>query len=181
VESAAVLPFAAWESFYVIIGSSAAALTGLQFVVVTLGAERNAIGTGGATEAYATPTVVHFCAVLMVSAILSTPWPAVWAAAVALGACGVAGFIYVGVVIARSLRQTDYRPVLEDWIWHSVFPAIAYAMLVAGAATLPWHPTRSLFAIASASLILLFTGIHNAWDGVVYIAFTRREASDSQK
>jgi len=34
-----VSAFSAWETFYVIIGSSAAALTGLQFVVVTLGAE----------------------------------------------------------------------------------------------------------------------------------------------
>ena len=39
MEPAAVSPFAAWENFYVIVGSSAAALTGLQFVVVTLGAE----------------------------------------------------------------------------------------------------------------------------------------------
>src|SRR5947208_3307375 len=36
VEPAAVSPFAAWENFYVIVGSSAAALTGLQFVVVVL-------------------------------------------------------------------------------------------------------------------------------------------------
>jgi hypothetical protein len=32
-------PFGAWESFYVIVGSSAAALTGLQFVVITLSAQ----------------------------------------------------------------------------------------------------------------------------------------------
>jgi hypothetical protein len=53
-------PFAAWESFYVIVGSSAGALTGLQFVVITLGAEKKALGDGGTTRAFATPTVVHF-------------------------------------------------------------------------------------------------------------------------
>ena len=37
MEPTAVSLRAAWESFYVIIGSSAAALTGLQFVVIVLG------------------------------------------------------------------------------------------------------------------------------------------------
>ncbi len=36
---AGTLPLRAWETFYVIVGSSAAALTGLQFVVIALIAE----------------------------------------------------------------------------------------------------------------------------------------------
>ena len=174
-------PFAAWESFYVIIGSSAAALTGLQFVVITLGAERRALGDGGTTRAFGTPTVVHFCAVLLVSAILSAPWPAVFGAAVALAGCGVGGVIYVVIVISHTRRQAQYRPVLEDWLWHCVFPLIAYSTLVAAAATLPRIPTPSLFAIAVTSLLLLFSGIHNAWDAVIYIAFTSRGTSDEQR
>src|SRR2546425_645622 len=62
VEPTALSPFSAWESFYVIIVSSAAALTGLQFVVVVLGAEARSIGPE--VGAFGTPTVVHFCAVL---------------------------------------------------------------------------------------------------------------------
>jgi hypothetical protein len=174
-------PFVPWESFYVIIGSSAAALTGLQFVVIVLGAEMRGLGSGGVTRAFATPTVVHFCAVLLVAAILSAPWPGVFAAAVALAGCGVAGIIYVALVISHAWRQTDYRPVLEDWLWHCLFPLIAYATLFAAAATLPRIPTRSLFAIGAASLLLLFTGIHNAWDAVIYIAVTSRRPSDEQK
>jgi hypothetical protein len=54
-------PLGAWESFYVIVGSSAAALTGLQFVVIVLGAEVNALGLP-TTRAFGTPTIVHFCA-----------------------------------------------------------------------------------------------------------------------
>lgn len=173
-------PFAAWENFYVIIGSSAAALTGLQFVVITLGAEKRA-GDSGTTRAFGTPTIVHFCAVLLVAAILSAPWPAVSGPAVALAACGVAGVIYVVIVISHTRRQTLYRPVLEDWLWHCVFPLIAYSTLVVAAATLPWIPTSSLFVIASTSLLLLFSGIHNAWDAVTYIAFTSRGTSDEQE
>src|SRR3989442_9977157 len=73
VESTALAPFAGWENFYVIIGSSAAALTGLQFVVIVLGAEARSV-RGPELGAFGTPTVVHFCAVLLVSAILSVPW-----------------------------------------------------------------------------------------------------------
>jgi len=163
-------PFAAWESFHVIIGSSAAALTGLQFVVIVLGAERKALGTAAVTRAFATPTVVHFCAVLLVAAILNAPWPAVLGAAIALAGSGIAGIMYVAVVISHTRRQTEYQPVLEDWLWHSGFPLMAYVTLLAAGAALPSKPTPSLFAIGSASLILLFTGIHNAWDAVVYIA-----------
>ena len=67
------MSYAAWESFYVIIGSSAAALTGLQFVVIVLGAEISVGGNENATRAFGTPTIVHFCAVLLNSAIPSAP------------------------------------------------------------------------------------------------------------
>jgi hypothetical protein len=73
--------FGEWESFYVIVGSSAAALTGLQFVVVVLGAEAHAL-SGTTMRAFGTPTVVHFCAALLVSAILSAPWHTVTSAAI---------------------------------------------------------------------------------------------------
>src|SRR5882724_7955881 len=87
-------PFSAWESFYVIIGSSAAALTGLQFVVVVLGAEARSIGPE--VGAFGTPTVVHFCAVLLMSAILSVPWRAVSHAGLSLAAVGVANRVHGG-------------------------------------------------------------------------------------
>src|SRR2546422_6513449 len=91
-------PFSAWESFYVIIGSSAAALTGLQFVVVVLGAEARSLGPE--VGAFGTPTVVHFCAVLLMSAILSVPFRTVSHAGLALSAVGVAG----GVCLGGGLR-----------------------------------------------------------------------------
>ena len=161
-------PFSAWESFYVIIGSSAAALTGLQFVVVVLGAEARSIGPE--VGAFGTPTVVHFCAVLLMSAILSVPWRAVSHAGLSLAAVGVAGIVYMAVVIRRARRQTRYVPVLEDWLWHCAFPLIAYVTLLAAALMLRRDPPRSLLVIGVSALLLLFIGIHNAWDAVTYIA-----------
>ena len=65
---------AGWENFYAIVGSSAGALIGLQFVVITLIADRPiASGQAQAGSAFATPTIVHFGAVRL-SAVLSAPW-----------------------------------------------------------------------------------------------------------
>jgi len=167
------LPLAGWENFYVIVGSSAAALTGLQFVVVTLIADKEA--RTGTTElrAFATPTVVHFCAALLISAIASAPWQELSGPAVALVICGVLGVIYAGMIIRRARRATNYKAVLEDWIWHAALPLLAYAALLVAALALPHRPAGSLFVIAAAALLLLLVGIHNAWDGVTYIAIER--------
>src|SRR5205809_871744 len=93
--------FLPWESFYVIVGSSAGALTGLQFVVIALGSESRNLGTEHEINAFAT-----------------------------------------------------------------LF--------------LPNHPAPSLFIIAASALLLLFTGIHNAWDAVIFLALARRAKSNQE-
>jgi hypothetical protein len=159
-----------WSNFYVITGSSAAALTGLMFVVITLMAD-NASGTSDEGIAtFSTPTVVHFCAALLVSAILSAPWPSLVHPAVLLGLAGLFGTAYVFHVIARTRRFIVYRPGIEDWFWYTMLPLIAYLAIVAGAMLLPSIPTYALFALAAADMLLIFVGIHNAWDVVTYIA-----------
>lgn len=173
-----VLPFSAWESFYVIVGSSAAALTGLQFVVIVLGAELNTGSTNAVTRAFGTPTIVHFCAVLLLAATLSAPWPGVASAGMGLAVCGALGFAYGLLVIRHARHQTDYKMVLEDWIWHCSLPLVGYATLFGAAITLQQHMQASLFVIAGTSLLLLFVGIHNAWDAVTYIAIDRRRQRD---
>lgn len=165
----ALSPLAAWESFYVIVGSSAAALTGLQFVVIVLGAEVNALAAP-TTRAFGTPTIVHFCAVLLVSAILSAPWHALSGVAIAIGACGIVGVVYGILVVRHARRQTDYLPVFEDWPWHGVLPLVAYLALLASAVALQRHATTSLFVVGASAVLLLFVGIHNAWDAVTYLA-----------
>ena len=165
----------AWNAFYAVVGAAAAALTGLQFVATALGAEVRGFGDGGATSAFGTPTVAHFCAVLFISAGLSAPWPSLPTAASALGACALAGFLYTLLVLRRARRQTDYAPVLEDWIWHSVLPLAAYAALGGGAIALRYEPALSLFVGGAGTLLLLLVGIHNAWDSVTYIARRRRQ------
>lgn len=160
---------AGWESFYVIVGSSAAALTGLQFVVVALINDAPMQPTEETIGAFSTPTIVHFVMALLTSAVLSAPWQVLWHVGAALATCGVGGLVYAVLVIRRSRRQQDYRPVLEDWIWHAILPAVAYAALAIAGALLAAHPTPALFWVGGVSLLLLFIGIHNAWDTVTYI------------
>lgn len=165
---------AAWENFYVIIGSSAAALTGLQFVVIVLGVQVDTLGDGSGTRAFGTPTVVHFCVALLIAAIVSAPWPTLVSVAVALSLCGGIGFVYMLLVTWHARQQTQYRPVLEDWVWHVVLPLLAYITLLAAALLLWRYPMLALFAIGGTALLLLFVGIHNAWDTVTYMALHRR-------
>jgi hypothetical protein len=69
--------------------------------------------------------------------------------------------------------------VLEDWLWHCTLPVVGYATLLTAALRLPGHPVQSLFVIAATALLLLFVGIHNAWDAVTYIAIARRQKPET--
>jgi hypothetical protein len=162
-----------WANFYVITGSAAAALTGLQFVVIVLGAQLNH-GSYEANRAFGTPTIVHFGTVLLVAALLTAPWPSLVPLTFILGLCGVAGIVYAAEIIRTARRQTAYKPVLEDWVWHFTLPHLAYALLLAAEFMLQSNPAVSLFEIGGAVLLLLFVGIHNAWDSVTYIALHQR-------
>lgn len=163
-----------WETFYVIVGSSAAALTGLQFVVVALMSEAAGIG-GGEEEmqAFGTPTVVHFSAVLLISAICSVPHQSAASLGVTISITAIGALVYEAIVIGRARRTTGYRPVLEDWIWHAILPVTAYGMLLIGGLSVRTEP--SLYIIAAAAVLLLYIGIHNAWDTAVFISVKKRE------
>lgn len=166
---------AGWENFYVVVGSSAGALIGLQFVVLTLIANRP-IGPGQAQAgaAFATPTIVHFGAVLLLSAVLNAPWHGVAGPAVLLGLLGLSGIAYEFNVTRLMRLQTSYKPAFEDWLFHLLLPLVAYAMLAASAVAVRSRAREALFAVAAAALLLLFVGIHNAWDAVTYHVFAKK-------
>src|SRR5262245_48976758 len=123
-------PFAGWENFYVIVGSSAGALIGLQFVVITLIADTPiARAAAQASGAFATPSVVHFAVVLFLSAVVSAPWSRLTPVEVLWGLMGLGG-IGCAIIVARRLRtQTAYQPVLEDRLFHVFLPLAAYGAL----------------------------------------------------
>lgn len=176
----AAWPLASWEVFYVIVGASAAALIGLQFVVIVLGADLGALGAVTSLRAFATPTIVHFSAVLLLSALVAAPWPGRLGLAISLGACGVAGVVYGIRIVMHARRQTDYVPDMEDWTWHVVLPFVAYGTVMVSAARFQRSPESTLFVVGAVVLLLLFIGIHNAWDAVIYIARGRLKPEESR-
>src|SRR3954453_16661273 len=169
-------------NFYVIVGSSAGALIGLQFVVMTLVAGMPITrGDAQAGDTFTTPTVVHFAAVLLLSAVGSAPWDGIAAVAVLWGLVGLGGIVYVVLVARRLRRQTAYRAVFEDRLFHVLLPFTAYAILAASACAAWSHPRPALFLAGAAALLLLFVGIHNAWDIVTYLVFVKsREQRDNE-
>jgi hypothetical protein len=168
MESAASF-LAPWSNFCIVMGSAAAALTGLMFVVITLirDVERRNAESGLAT--FSTPTVAHFSAALFVSAVLIMPWPLLVAATVPLGLAGISGIAYVAYILLRARRMTVYRPDIEDWTFHTILPFAAYGAILAGAVALPSIPVSALFSVAAGIVVLVFIGIHNAWDTVTFL------------
>jgi hypothetical protein len=173
VFSGAHMPdLAAWDSFYVIVGSSAGALIGLQFVVMTLMADSPTAAAPQAGAAFGSPTVVHFGMALLVAAMVRVLWPTHHAFTLVLGVMGALGMAYMAIVVRRMLTQNDYRPDLEDWLFHLLIPFTAYALLFAASLSMPagW----ALFGVGAAALLLLYDGIHNSWDSVAYHVFVIR-------
>src|ERR1700681_525499 len=160
-----------WSSFYTMTGSAAASLTGLMFVVITLvtGSEHLRKAPDG-LSAFSTPTVVHFCAAFLVSAILNAPWRALGYPATLLGLAGLVGVAYLLRVTYLTRRLRTYRPDLEDWTWYTVLPFIAYGAILTGAIAMYVVAVQALFVIAGGVVLLTFIGIRNAWDVVTFIA-----------
>jgi hypothetical protein len=178
-----VSQLADWGNFYVIVGSAAGGLTGLMFVVIALGAQVTTISAGPGLRGFVTPTVVHFCAVLLVAAIVSTPGQRPATLGLALGLCGAAGILYVGWAMGAASRQKEYEPVGEDWLFHAAMPVAAYGAIAVTALMLfIGQGQAALYVLAGATLLLLFTGIHNAWDAAVWVATStvRRQSQSGQ-
>lgn len=170
-----------WQNFYVVLGSAAGALIGLQFVVMTLLTNMpRKVDMAQAGEAFSTPTIVYFATVLVMAAGLCAPWRGVVPVVAFLGAAGLAGLTYCAIVTRRLLRQKAYEPEFEDWLFHAVLPLVSYAALIVAAFGSFAQPVASLFCVAGATLLLLLIGIHNAWDSVTYHVFARKHEPDNR-
>jgi hypothetical protein len=118
---------------------AADAQIGLQFVVMTLVAQRPPLRAAEAGAAFATPTIVHFGTALLLSAPLRAPWQAIVLAAALWGLIGLGGIAYALIISRRMRGQTTYQPEFEDWLFHALLPFAAYAMLALSALAASSH------------------------------------------
>ena len=176
MEAIARAALAGWENFYVIVGSSGGALIGLQFVVIAVIRDTRTRTTSGSISAFGTPTIVHLGGALLISALMSAPWPTLVALSIAITICGIVGLAYVATVIRHTRRQTSYRPTWEDWLWHVILPGGAYATLAVAGFLVHAAVRTAFFATAAGALGLLFIAIHNAWDTVTWLVINHSGA-----
>jgi hypothetical protein len=179
--SSSVPPLDGWDNFYVIVGSSAAGLTGLTFVVIALASDAHVVRLSG-LRTFMTPVVMHFGSALWLSALLCIPGQtAASLSACMIGSGAILG-LYGGATTYRMYRgRKDYRPAIEDWIWNATLPLLCYLALIAAGVCALRQSAAALYIIGASALALLFIGIHNAWDIAVWVTVERPAAQEQQK
>lgn len=164
-----------WQNFYMIMGTAAATLTGLMFVVTTLiaGIDAHVSTLNAAVPAFNTPTVVQFGTVLLLAGILSAPWETLSSLSLLLGLVGLGMVLYSIIVMRRMQRVPNYQSTLEDWSWYLALPLLAHSLVVVTAFLVPRNPALALYVVGLGIILLLLTGIRNAWDMVTFLAVER--------
>jgi hypothetical protein len=163
--------FEGWADYYLLVGSAAAALVGLLFVVVTLTSGLQSATAERGARFYMTPIVFQLAIVLVLSGLAMAP--ELSPATVALTTAGVAlvAGAYTGWIAWSFARgQVIHVPHWSDRWCYGFIPFVLYLLLAAIAAGF-WCGFESaavglaLFAIGS-----LLLAIRNAWDLVTWIA-----------
>jgi hypothetical protein len=161
-----------WHEFYLLIGTAGATLTGLLFVLVSLGARTVAERVSTGVRAFLSPNAVHFCATLIVAAVLIIPNvpSSIVGVFLFLGALGLLGYL-AHTKVHRRWRENKL-PVV-DWIWYVGLPILSYVLLLVSSVAMLLGRLWSMYGIAVGLIFLLVIGIRNSWDLVIFMA--RRE------
>jgi hypothetical protein len=164
--------FEGWGEYFFMIGSSAAALIGLMFVVVTLTVGRDRDQTERGKHFYTSPIVWHLCVVLLLSGAAIAPTMTArlfGAVAGAFALVGIGAGIRNAIGIARVPISGVENNAFDVW-WYGVAPALVYTGLATAAAVTflgsQWGPS----AIAASLMGLLLVSIHAEWDLVTFLA-----------
>jgi len=162
--------FRDWHDFYVLIGTASATLVGLMFVAASIGStffnEQNKAGL----SAFLTPSVMHFGAVLFASLMVTIPTHSWQTLGVLIGTGGLAGSVYCGRILVQIIIRQRFKVDLSDRLFYALIPFLGYLVLSASGVFLLIRSASSANVIAAALSILLFAGIRNAWDMMLWIA-----------
>jgi hypothetical protein len=162
--------FEGWSEYFFMIGSSAAALIGLMFIVITLTAGRDRRELERGKKLYTSPIVWHLSVILVLSGAAIAPAVPAKLFAVASGGLGILGFamsVRVAVGIIRIPFASDPR---FDAFWYGIAPTIAYVGLTAAAIGILNGYGCAPAAVAIDLMALLLLSIHAEWDLVTFLA-----------
>ena len=158
-----------WHDFYALVGAASATLVGLLFVAASIGAgiftRENQVGI----RTFLSPTVAHFTAVLIMCLLATIP-AQTWAFLGVLEAlAGATGFAYSLWIWRRMIVNGLITNIdLADRFWYAMLPIMAYLLVIAAAIGILQQSVFSLNVLAMALLLLLLTGIRNAWDMTIW-------------
>ena len=107
---------------------------------------------------------------LLVASLLSVPHQTWGTLAACLTTIGLGGMALVLRAVHNVHRQQTYRLVAVDWLWYTVLPPLGYATFAVAGSLLHVAPGAALQLVGAGMLLLLFVGIHNAWDAAVFLA-----------
>ncbi len=161
-----------WHEFYLLVGTSAAALTGLMFVVISISPETIAERPKAGARAFVTPTMVFFTTALAVSALMLVPHIAPAALALLLALTGAGGLAYL-VWVRGHHYWREQKLDAEDWVFFIGLPFLSYVLFLAAAVAIWRDSVLGAPTLAFVTVLLLVIGIHNAWDLVIWLAQKR--------
>lgn len=157
--------FQDWQSFYILVGTSAATLVGLMFVAISVGSRVVTPKDLPALRVYLSPTIVHFLTVLVTSAAVLFPTlpRALLGALLVVAGLANCGRALIGLPVMRRSH-----PDVHDWVWYLLVPLVSYLLFVATGIGLFLRVGQAASGLAVATLLLLVAGIRNAWDLVIF-------------
>ena len=168
----------AWVEFYLIVGGAAGALTGLMFVVVSVGPHAITERSAPQRRAFVTPVLVYFVCALLISACMTMPAMTPGALATLLLLGGIGGLAYVVWIRVYPLWRSA-KLGHDDLIWYIALPIVGFLALVAAAVAVSLHIGYSLEIVALAAVIFLVTGIRNSWDLILWMAQQPKDGKPS--
>jgi hypothetical protein len=162
-----------WDNFFIMAGTAAATLVGLLFVAVTVATGLSTSRIVHGTRGFLTPTFIRFVGVLFVSLAVLVPWPSALPIGIILTLGGLVGLAYQIKVVVMRHKVGLVLPHWQDRLPYVGVPALGNASLIVGAVGLLAERSFAPYAIAGATVLLLFAGIYGAWDLTLWMIKNR--------
>jgi hypothetical protein len=161
-----------WHEFFVLLGTAGLTLTGLLFVVISLGPRVAADRHATNVRAFVSPNAVFFTATLVVSSLFLVPGLSARMIGVLLCFGAGASLVYLAYTRGHQQWRHNKLPML-DWIWFVGLPFLSYLLLLFAGVGFLVEVSVAIYGVAGGLVLLVITGIRNAWDLVLWTAQQR--------
>jgi hypothetical protein len=169
-----------WHEFFILLGTAGLTLTGLLFVVISLGPRVAADRHATNVRAFVSPNAVFFTATLVVSSLFLVPALSATIVGVLLCSGACASLVYLAYARAHQQWRHNNLPAL-DWIWFVGLPFLSYLLLLFAGVGFVVEVSFAMYGVAAGLVLLVVTGIRNAWDLVLWTAQQQHKEEGTSK